>query len=222
MAKKQNRISINQWEKLLDDNTAKVKLFEKQEDSPIIEIRKVLPIAEFWNAVDEIVEMCFPTINVGTEDNPKYETIYMPENHDFALRRIVVSQYANMKLPKDYGSQYDLLYRTGVYEIIRSLINATQLRELVLSSESKIDFRKQSMLSLSKTLREMIDNIVKATNGLMDINQEDIKKALSMMTSAESSGEKLMEQAIKEAATKKSGSDSPSPAPQSDDIVLIK
>lgn len=220
MAKKQ--ISINQWEKLLGDNTVTVELFKDQEDSPIIEIRKTLPIAEFWSAVDEVVEMCFPTINVGTEEQPKYEVTYMPENYDFALRRIVVSQYANMRLPKDYGSQYDLLYTTPVYSMIYPQINSAQLEDLIEGSRQKIEFRKQSMLSISKTLREMIDNIVKATNGLMDINQEDIKKALSMMTSAESSGEKLMEQAIKEAATKTNNSDTPSPASQSDNVVLIK
>lgn len=220
MAKKQ--ISINQWEKLLGDNTVTVELFKDQEDSPIIEIRKTLPIAEFWNAVDEVVEMCFPTINVGTEEQPKYEVTYMPENYDFALRRIVVSQYANMRLPKDYGSQYDLLYTTPVYSMVYPQINSAQLEDLIEGSRQKIEFRKQSMLSISKTLREMIDNIVKATNGLMDINQEDIKKALSMMTSAESSGEKLMEQAIKEAATKTNNSDTPSPASQSDNVVLIK
>lgn len=197
MANKQ--ITINQWEKTKEDITVKFSLIEG-EDGPEVVVRKALPLSEVWEAVDEIVEMCMPTINVGTEDEPKMEQVFMPENRDFAVRRIIMSRYANFKLPQDFGKQYDLMYSTPVYQKVANCIDQMQLMEMVGAAERKLDYLKEERLSVSKAIKEVLGQFTDAANQLQDVDPNAVQQVLGLLSDTKNAGEKIVEKTMREAA----------------------
>lgn len=202
MAKKKDkkRVAINQWEKLLDNAVKTLPLIEGDEKSPMIEVRPLLPMDEMWDVVDEMVEYCIPTVNTGTADEPKEEVVFMPENRDFALRRVVASHYGNMRLPEDSAKQYELLYCTNVFQRIVGLICQDQLREICTAVDRKVEYRKESMLSLTTALRELFGQFIGITDKLGDIDPEAVQKALGYLTDTKAAGQQVIEQALKDAA----------------------
>lgn len=196
MANKQ--ITINQWEKTKEDTTVKFTLTE-EEDSPEVIVRKALPLSEMWEAVDEIVEMCMPTINVGTEDEPKMEQVFMPENRDFAVRRIIMSRYANFKLPQDFSKQYDLMYSTPVYQKVANCIDQMQLMEMVGAAERKLDYRKEERLSVAKAIKEVLGQFTDAANQLQDVDPNAVQQVLGLLSDTQDAGDKLIEKTMQEA-----------------------
>lgn len=220
MAKKTTRkqVAINQWEKLLHREPIKIKLVADEADSPEIEVRYQLGLHEMWEVVDEMVEFCVPTINTGDEENEKIEQVYMPENMDFALRRVVVSRYGNMRLPDDYSKQYQLLYGTDVYKRIYDVVDKDQLHEIYTAVDCKVEYRKQYMLSLSKTVRELLEQFVGAAEKLGDIDTESIQKALKLMDDTNEIGKAAINQAMDEATQPKAKVE----AEKQDNIVFLK
>lgn len=197
MANKQ--ITINQWEKTKEDITVKFSLIEG-EDGPEVIVRKALPLSEMWEAVDEIVEMCMPTINVGTEDEPKMEQVFMPENRDFAVRRIIMSRYANFKLPQDFSKQYDLMYSTPVYQKVANCIDQMQLMEMVGAAERKLDYLKEERLSVAKAIKEVLGQFTDAANQLQDVDPNAVQQVLGLLSDTKNAGDKLIEKTMQEAA----------------------
>lgn len=197
MANKQ--ITINQWEKTKEDITVKFTLTE-EEDGPEVIVRKALPLSEMWEAVDEIVEMCMPTINVGTEDEPKMEQVFMPENRDFAVRRIIMSRYANFKLPQDFSKQYDLMYCTPVYQKVANCIDQMQLMEMVGAAERKLDYRKEERLSVAKAIKDVLGQFTDAANQLQDVDPDAVQQVLGLLSDTQNAGDKLIEKTMQEAA----------------------
>ena len=197
MANKQ--ITINQWEKTKEDITVKFSLIEG-EDGPEVIVRKALPLSEVWEAVDEIVEMCMPTINVGTEDEPKMEQVFMPENRDFAVRRIIMSRYANFKLPQDFGKQYDLMYSTPVYQKVANCIDQMQLMEMVGAAERKLDYLKEERLSVSRAIKDVLGQFTDAANQLQDVDPNAVQQVLGLRSDTKNAGEKIVEKTMREAA----------------------
>lgn len=197
MANKQ--ITINQWEKTKEDITVKFSLIEG-EDGPEVIVRKALPLSEVWEAVDEIVEMCMPTINVGTEDEPKMEQVFMPENRDFAVRRIIMSRYANFKLPQDFGKQYDLMYSTPVYQKVANCIDQMQLMEMVGAAERKLDYLKEERLSVSRAIKDVLGQFTDAANQLQDVDPNAVQQVLGLLSDTKNAGEKIVEKTMREAA----------------------
>lgn len=197
MANKQ--ITINQWEKTKEDITVKFPLIEG-EDGPEVIVRKAIPLSEVWEAVDEIVEMCMPTINVGTEDEPKMEQVFMPENRDFAVRRVIMSRYANFKLPQDFGKQYDLMYSTPVYQKVANCIDQMQLMEMVGAAERKLDYLKEERLSVSKEIKEVLGQFTDAANQLQDVDPNAVQQVLGLLSDTKNAGEKIVEKTMQEAA----------------------
>lgn len=196
MANKQ--ITINQWEKTKEDITEKFSLIEG-EDGPEVIVRKALPLSEMWEAVNEIVEMCMPTINVGTEDEPKMEQVFMPENRDFAVRRIIMSRYANFKLPQDFSKQYDLMYSTPVYQKVANCIDQMQLMEMVGAAERKLDYRKEERLSVAKAIKEVLGQFTDAANQLQDVDPNAVQQVLGLLSDTQDAGDKLIEKTMQEA-----------------------
>ena len=196
MANKQ--ITINQWEKTKEDITEKFSL-TGEEDGPEVIVRKALPLSEMWEAVDEIVEMCMPTINVGTEDEPKMEQVFMPENRDFAVRRIIMSRYANFKLPQDFSKQYDLMYSTPVYQKVANCIDQMQLMEMVGAAERKLDYRKEERLSVAKAIKEVLGQFTDAANQLQDVDPNAVQQVLGLLSDTQDAGDKLIEKTMQEA-----------------------
>ena len=196
MANKQ--ITINQWEKTKEDITVTFTLTEA-EDSPEVIVRKALPLSEMWEAVDEIVEMCMPTINVGTEDEPKMEQVFMPENRDFAVRRIIMSRYANFKLPQDFSKQYDLMYSTPVYQKVANCIDQMQLMEMVGAAERKLDYRKEERLSVAKAIKEVLGQFTDAANQLHDVDPNAVQQVLGLLSDTQNAGDKLIEKTMQDA-----------------------
>ena len=197
MANKQ--ITINQWEKTKEDITVKFTLTE-EEDSPEVIVRKALPLSEMWEAVDEIVDMCMPTINVGAKDEPKMEQVFMPENRDFAVRRIIMSRYANFKLPQDFSKQYDLMYSTPVYQKVANCIDQMQLMEMVGAAERKLDYLKEERLSVAKAIKDVLGQFTDAANQLQDVDPNAVQQVLGLLSDTKNAGDKLIEKTMQEAA----------------------
>lgn len=228
MAKKTEtkQIAINQWEKLLDNKVQTLPLVEGDEKSPVIEVRPLLPMDEMWDVVDEMVEYCIPTVNTGTEDEPKEEIVFMPENRDFALRRVVVSRYGNLRLPKDSAKQYELLYCTNVFQRIVGMICQDQLREICTAVDRKVEYRKDAMLSITTALRELFGQFIGMTDKLGDIDPEAVQKALGYLTDTKAAGQKVIEQALQDAAKEskdlETAPDLPAVNAPGDNIVYLK
>ena len=193
------QIAINQLEKLLDENMITFPMFEGDEDSPVIEIKRTLSLEEMWRVVDEVVEMCYPLIDVGTEENPRQERIFMPENRDFAFRKVVLSHYANFRLPTDFAKQYDLAYRTNAFGMVIEHVNQDQLREIMISADRKVEFMKESQMSAASLLKGVVDRFLKSVNNLGDIDSESIQKALALLNDTKKAGDKVVKQAIMDA-----------------------
>lgn len=216
---KRKLIPINQWEKLLQNEVCSIPLIDGNPDSPLIEVRRLLPMSEMWDAVDEITEYCVPTIDIGTADAPREETVFMPENKDFALRRIVVSYYGNLRLPKDAAKQYELLYSTDVYSRIKEHVCEDQLNAIYVAASYKIDFRKESMLSISATISKFINKFANLADQLGDIDQSAVQQAIKLLSDTESVSQQVVEQAVRDAAKSDASVDTDA---SGDNVVYLK
>ena len=197
MANKQ--ITINQWEKTKLEPTTTFKL-QGNDDDPDVIVKRTLSLSEMWDAVNEIVEMCMPTLNIGTDDAPQMETVFMPENRDFAVRRIVISKYANFKLPQDFAKQYDLLYNTTAYRDVMNHVDQSQLIEIVNSADRKLEQKKEEKLSIAKTINDVIGQFADTANQLKDIDPDAIQQVINLLSDTENAGAKIVENAMIEAA----------------------
>ena len=164
MAKKMARISINKWEKALDNNVTEIPLYGV--DGVTISIRYSISLMEMLQFVDDVVESC---VNGETGE-------YLPEIKDFAIDKGVLSVYANFSMPDDVAKQYELIYNTEALEQVRRNINIEQLNSIVRAIDKKIDHKLAMMQS---TAAMQTNEVVSRLNDLAD----QLEKSVSGMTS---------------------------------------
>lgn len=128
MAKKDQRISINKLESILKENVVEVPMVGNEEVT--IRIKKTLSLDEMLQFVEDVVSSC-----VDPDD-----TRFIPEVKDFAVRKGVMSVYANFNMPDSVEKQYDLLYRTDVFFQVFRYVNQEQFRSILDSIDSRIDY----------------------------------------------------------------------------------
>ena len=186
------QISINQWEKLLEDRTVNIPLDEKDPEGTQIEIHTTLPFGDVISFISDVVELSF------AEDTGEY----LPEVYDYLIRRGIIAYYTNLRLPKDMDKQYELLLYTNVFGRVFDQINKDQFQQILVAIDKKIDNIKASQLSLAKTVRNSLGMILEAVGGLSELDPEKVNEAVESLKTISEGGSDAIAQALKEAASK--------------------
>ena len=133
MAKHAKQISISRWEKWLDqDGSNEIVVSVPWDEECQITIKRKLGLTEMMELVTEIVGLCF-----NDEDGD-----YIPHVFDFALRSGVLTHYANFRMPESVEKQYDLVMRTGAYELVMDYADQDQVYQIIGSAEGWIEHKK--------------------------------------------------------------------------------
>lgn len=103
-------------------------------------VRKHLALLPMMEFVAEVVGNCFD------DDTGEYR----PELRDFAIRRAVLTKYANFSLPKDVEHCYELVIGCDVYNAILNIIDEAQFREMLKAVDDKIAHRASEIIEASK------------------------------------------------------------------------
>ena len=125
MAKKEQRVSINTFEKLAKDNFADQDTVQWLGVDVVI--KHTIPLRDVLQFTKDIVDTTF--MEDGT---------FVPEISDFAVKSGMVEYYSNLTLPENLEKQYELIYKTGVSDMIYEHINQRQLDEIVNAANRKI------------------------------------------------------------------------------------
>jgi hypothetical protein len=132
MAKKAQRVSVNQLEKSAVENTVTVTL--NGTEDVCVTVRRVLPLNDMLQLVADVVSSCVDA-----------ETwTYTPEAEDFAIRKGVVSMYGNINLPDNLEKQYLLLYSTPAYDQIIDAIDYMQFLSIKRAIEARINHQLET------------------------------------------------------------------------------
>ena len=182
MANKQ--ISINQWEKLLDKQTATLTLVECDEESPVIEIKYTLSMEEMVKFVHTVAYGCFVIAGPPKEGAPapkefephEGDIVCMPEIKDFLARRQILTQYANFRMPKELSKQYELIFNTSVFHRVVQCINMEQMNDMLRSIDVTINNIQQSVQSVGRVLKNGIGSLLTGMDSLQGIDPEAIKQ----------------------------------------------
>lgn len=174
MAKKEKRISINALEKIAKEQFAE-SVTKQWFDVEVI-IKHSLSLVEMLELVNEVLDASFAP-----------DGTFMPEIMDFSLKSGILTKYANFTLPENLEKQYELVYRTGVADMVIEHINTNQLDEIINAVNRKVDnMCKSDILALRfrlEKLLESFDTMQKQTADMFDgLNSDDaqiLMKALS-------------------------------------------
>ena len=126
MAKKKiKRISVNAMDETMKgyENTTTV-LWNGLD----VIITKTLSLEDMLAFVDSVVKSCFDQTTGA----------YIPEVKDFVIRSNVMDRYANFTLPNKAEHQYDIVMRSGAYDMVLEHINYAQFSELMKAIDAKI------------------------------------------------------------------------------------
>lgn len=200
MAKKtKKRITINAFEKTLSQGVPETITVEWNGLS--IEIKPTLSLDEMYGFVNSVVAVCVDK-DAGT---------YSAEVKDFAIKMMVLENYANFTLPKNSERAYELVYRTDAYFAVRDHINPVQFDEMCKAIDVKIEYAlKSNIETVNRQINEIFSSMERAQDQLSsllgEVNQEDIKNLIGAITSGKLDEEKLMKtyleaQASDQAAT---------------------
>lgn len=190
MAKKENKISINALEKVMDENT----------DNYVIEswfglevvIKKNISLKEMLSFADNVVMSCF------TDSNG-----FMPELMDFAVRSNIVTRYANFTLPDNIEKRYEMLYRTNIVEFILPLINMRQLQELINGINRKIEYMcNTNAVTIQREMTKLLNGFEEMQNQTQslfaDVTADDLSKLMAALAEHGSLDEEKVVKALVE------------------------
>lgn len=157
MSKKANRISINRLESTMRNNVVTVPM----DGYPDIEItiRRVLPLQEVLQFVEDVVSSC---IDDGTGR-------YIPEIQAFTVRASVLTRYANFTLPKDPEKQYDLIYNTDAFQQVIGIIDGVQYNEIMYSINERI---KHEISMMEGALASQMAELTAKINSFVNNSEE--------------------------------------------------
>ena len=85
-----------------------------------VTVRPLLPVGEVSKFVNSVMGACYDQTN----------DIFIPEMMDFAFRANTVMRYACVELPADVEEQYAVLYNTGLFSAVMSVINEAQISSI--------------------------------------------------------------------------------------------
>lgn len=194
MAKNNNRISVNAFEKAVGENYNKAEIVEW--NGLEVEIRKNLTLGEILLFARCVTEACFDKDMID----------YKPEKKDFAIRTLTVLFYTNISLPKDVYKQYDLIYGSDIFETIIANINRDQFRTLVDAIDDKIANAADSNAALlNKQMNQLNDafhELEEQAAGIFgDITSDDLKNLVDALADGGIDEEKMMKAYIENKST---------------------
>ena len=186
MAKKtKKRITINAFEKALEQGVPETITIEW--NGLPIEIKPTLSLGEMYGFVNGVVAVC---VNQDTG-------IYSAEAKDFAIKMMVLENFANFTLPKNSERAYELIYRTDAFYTVREHINPVQFEEICKAIDAKIEYAiKLNAEAANRQINEMLssmEGIQEQLSSLLgEVNQEDIKNLVGAIMNGKLDEEKLM------------------------------
>lgn len=186
MAKKtRKRITINAFERAAEQGLPELITIEWTGIN--IEIKPTLSLGEMYGFVNGVVSACVDTTT----------GVYNAEIKDFAIKMMVLENYANFTLPKNSEKSYDLIYRTDAFFKVRENINPVQFEEMCNAIDEKIEYvLKSNIETANRQINEMytsMDGIQNQLSSLLsEINEDDIKNLLGALTKGDVDEEKLM------------------------------
>lgn len=186
MAKKsKKRITINAFEKTLEKGLPETITIEWGGLS--VEIKPTLSLGEMYGFVNGVVSAC-----VDAETGA-----YNAEIKDFAIKIMVLENYANFTLPKSSEKTYELIYRTDAYFRVRDNINLVQFDEICKAIDTKIEYALKSNIgAANRQINEIFSSMEGIQNQLSsllgEVSEDDIKNLLTALTKGDVDEEKLM------------------------------
>lgn len=132
---------------------------------------------------------------------------YVPEVRSAITQHEIIEFYTNIELPESIEEAYDLIYHSGIIDVVMKHIDKRQIGEINSSINKKVKHIAQSNISSisakTEDLLSAVDNLQEQFQKLFsEVNSDDMK---NMMTSLAKNGlnEKNLVQAYLD--TKKSG-----------------
>lgn len=140
-------------------------------------IKKNISFAEVIAFVDKVVGSCF----VGEEST------YRPELKDYLIRAATLLSYSNVRLPDDVSHQYDIVYKSGLYETVLNYIDSSQFGCIVEAINEKIGHLASVSKRENQKRFEELFSVVEALSGQInemfgDVRAEDIDKIVGAIT----------------------------------------
>ena len=192
MAKKENKISINKLEKLIEveENIVSIALNEETE----MLIKKWISLGDVILFVDEVAAACV--------DESKRR--YLPEVREFCIKRNIMLRYANFTLPANLDKQYDLIYQSGVVDEILKHIDTAQLTEICSAIDRRVEFMLDSILSVEhyqlSSVAHQLEEITLSTNKMFE--NTDISALTENLSKMGNINEEKLVQAVLESQEK--------------------
>lgn len=185
MAKKKiKRIPVNAMDEIMKryENTETV-----QWNGVDVVITKTLSLEDMIAFADSVVKSCFDQTTGA----------YMPEIRDFAIRSNVMERYANFTMPSNVGRQYDMVMRSGAFEVVLNHVNHDQFNELMRAIEVKLQNAADANVQM---VFRKFDDAVTSFEGLQDkvgalfdgIDKADIGNLLNAISEHGVSEDKLV------------------------------
>lgn len=192
MSKKTNRISVIKFEKAADkDNTLSIPL--DGVEGVTIEITKTLSLKDMIEFVEVVAESC-----VSMESGE-----YTPQIKDFAIKREVLTRYANFTMPSNIEKQYEFIYYSAAFDTVYRHINQAQYQEILASIDEKIKYMLSCITSVSAQstakLLGRLDAIAEQGSAMFESLQgEDIGNILKNIDKIAGMDETKIARAVKE------------------------
>ena len=193
MAKKQERISINNFEKIVKDTYTPTEVIDWHGTS--VTVKKTLSLEDIMSFCHIMADGCF-------SDDGKY----IASVKDFLFKRAMISFYTNIAIPKNIEKAYELIYCSDIIESIIPAINAVQFNELKSAVENQIKYEtelKANMLyGQIEKMYEGLDQIESQLASVFEnIKKEDISKFAESLLNGKLDEEKLVKAYIENTKT---------------------
>lgn len=186
MAKKaKKRITVNAFKKAVAKGLPETITI--QWEGIDIEIKPTLSFGEMYGFVNGVVSSCIDA-TTGT---------YNAEAKDFAIKAMVLENYANFTLPKNPEKSYEMIYRTEAYFKVLDHINPVQFNEICTAIDKKIDYMLQSNVEMAtKQINSMLTSMEAIQEQLSSVfgkvSDEDIKNLVNVLINKNVDEGKLM------------------------------
>jgi hypothetical protein len=186
MANKIKKVSINAIEKAVKENYSPVKTIDW--NGLEIVITPTISLKNMLGFVKDVSENCF------TEDNGAY----LPEVKDFAVKNAVIAYYTNLTLPTNTEKCYDLIYTSGLADIIITHINQKQFNDITNAVNSKIEHLANANID---SVNKQMNNIYAAFENLQTnmeelfsgVDNDDLKGLVSAISNGQFDETKIVE-----------------------------
>ena len=170
MAKTENRISVNTFEKIMREHFTPVVTVKWHEAE--ITVKRSLSLVEMMEFAQSVAESCFDETRG-----------FVPELADFVIRSNILEMYGNFRLPEDLKKRYELLYNTDAVETVMANANRQQLQELVDAIDRKIrylcDTRVNELSARFRDVAQAMEAMSKSAGEVFEgVTADDLKKLI--------------------------------------------